>query len=52
MNENKSLIKFHKEICPDLPIDIFEFFCRLVAALNNTSESTDVKQYTSGDADG
>ena len=51
MKENESLIKFHKEICPDLPIDSFEVFCRLVAALNEISKSADSKQYAKGDTD-
>jgi len=43
MKVNKALIQFHQKICPDLPIDSFEVFCRLVAALNEMNECCDDK---------
>jgi hypothetical protein len=38
MIPSESLIKFQQKICPDLPIDSFELFCKLVAVLNETEE--------------
>ncbi len=49
MKPNKALIKFHQKICPDLSIDSFEVFFRLIAAINEMNEFSDDKKYYTGD---